>query len=74
MAFKMINKSPTFSFKGWQLGKLLKGNKEAAKIALSFLLGLIVPADPVVKVLVGGIGKALMDTLDFYCTNVELKE
>ena len=70
---KIESISKAWSLSGWKISELIKGNKEAAKIIASFLLGLITPASPVVQVLVGGISKALLDTLDFYCSDVKLK-
>jgi len=66
--------SKAWSLTGWKIGELIKGNKEAVKIVAAFLLGLLTPASPAVQVLVGGISKALLDTLDFYCTDVVLKK
>jgi len=66
--------SKAWSLTGWKIGELIKGNKEAVKIVAAFLLGLLTPANPAVQVLVGGISKALLDTLDFYCTDVVLKK
>jgi hypothetical protein len=71
---KSDTNKPAWSFKGWNIGALLKGNKEAAKIIVSFLFGLLVPTDPTLKVLLGGLCKALLDTIDFYSSQVNLNK
>ena len=66
--------SPNFSFKGWNIPELIKGNKEAIKIAVAFVFGLWVPVDPTLKFVVGGLSKLALDTLDFYVNKVEIQK
>jgi hypothetical protein len=65
--------SKGFSLSGWKLGKWLKGNKEAAKIVVSAGFGLWIPADPALKVLAGAVLKLVLDTIDFYASEVKLE-
>lgn len=66
--------SPNFSMKGWNIPELIKGNKEAIKIAVSFVFGLWIPVDPTLKFIAGGLGKLALDTLDFYVNKVKIQK
>lgn len=58
---------------GFNLGKLVKGNKEAIKIAISTIVGLWTPADPALKVVVGSALKLTLDLIDFWASKVKLE-
>jgi len=64
--------STKFSFAGWDWKKWLKGNKEATKLLVSAIFGFWVPGSPEMKVLAGAVLKLVLDTIDFWVSEVEL--
>jgi hypothetical protein len=65
----MISKN--FSWKGWDWKKWLSGNKEAAKLFVSALFGLWLPADPALKVVAGSALKLALDSVDYWASKVQ---
>ena len=63
-------KSENFSFKGWDIGKFLKGNKEAAKLVVAALFGLWIPVQPELKLLAGAVSKLILDIIDYWASQV----
>lgn len=59
-------KTKAFSFKGWKLWELLKGNKEVIKVILSFFAGLSIPSSPLTQIIVGASSKLLLDIFDYW--------
>jgi len=70
MADKM---SKSFSWDGWDWKAWLRGNKEAAKIVISALFGVWVPATPELKLVAGAGLKLVLDLIDFWASPVSLK-
>jgi len=68
----MAKFSASFSFAGWDWKLWLKGNKEAAKLVVSALFGLWIPATPELKLVAGTVLKLVLDLIDFYSSKVEL--
>jgi len=73
----VINISPNFSFKGWNIKEWIVGNKEAIKIAIGAIVALsyLYPVSAGWFV-AGGVGviivKAILDIIDFWGSEVEL--
>ena len=68
-----MTKSKNFSLQGWQIGKFLKGNKEAAKLVVAALFGLWMPVSPELKLLSGALSKLILDIIDYWASAVENK-
>ena len=77
---KNKNLSPKKSLKGWKLKQWLFKNKDTVKLLITGILALVAASFSdvsVVKLLFGAGGamgtKLILDTLDFYTTDVNLK-
>ena len=71
MVEKKVDVSSNFSWAGWDWKKWLGGNKEAAKLVISALFALWVPASPEFKVLSGAILKLVLDSFDYWVSAVD---
>jgi hypothetical protein len=68
----MNNISQRFSLKGWDIGKWLKGNKEAVKMIIPAVIAILVTGNVVEAGIGTIIGKAILDIVDFYVSPVKL--
>lgn len=70
-----MNESKSLSLAGWDLKKWLAGNKEAVKLVVSAVIGIANSSgDVVVAGVITIAGKAVLDIVDFYVSNVSLKK
>ena len=67
------NVSTAFSFEGWNIKELLLGNKEFIKSAIALILLFTAGFDPVVNIIVAGAAKIVLDVMDYFASEVELK-
>lgn len=67
------NTSKQFSMEGWNITEFLKGNKEAFKLLISVTVGIISPINPAARIVAGAIAKGLLDAMDYYLSEVEIK-
>jgi len=68
------NISPKFDIRGWNWKKWLKGNKEILKAIVPGVLIYLV-TQGIVEAAIGAIiGKAILDIVDFYATEVVLSK
>ena len=56
----------SYSFVGFKVGELIKGNAEAVKIVVSALFALWVPANPALQLVSGAALKLVLDLLHYY--------
>lgn len=69
-----VNKvSNAFSFEDWNIKELLLGNKEFIKSAIALVLLFTAGFDPVVNIIVAGAAKIVLDVMDYFVSEVELK-
>jgi len=66
------NISPAFSLEGWDIKKWIVGNKDSLKFAVPMVLGFIVSGGFVEAGVAGIVGKAILDIVDFYVSQVSL--
>lgn len=62
--------SGKFSFEGWNLKTWFVKNKTSIKLVISALFGLWAPVTPELKVLSAAGLKLLLDSIDFYSSEV----
>lgn len=67
------NVSTAFSFEGWNVKELLLGNKEFIKSAIALVVLFTAGFDPVVNIIVAGLAKIVLDVIDFWASEVQLK-
>lgn len=64
--------STRFSFEGWDFKKWIKGNKEALKVIVPAVLALLATQNIVAAGALTIVGKAVLDIIDFYASEVKL--
>ena len=65
--------SKAFSFKGWDVKELVYRNKDFLKWILPGILSLLITNNIIDAGFATILGKFILDTLDFYVTEVKLK-
>jgi hypothetical protein len=66
--------SPRFSMKGYHLLTWLSRNKENLKLLLAGIALIVAPYGLAGKAIVAGASKLLLDGLDYFASEVKLKE
>jgi hypothetical protein len=70
----MKNKiSEAFSFKGWDIKELIYRNKDFLKWIVPGILSLLITNNLIDAGFATILGKFILDTIDFYVTEVKLK-
>ena len=57
-----------WTFKGWDVVKWLKGNKDPLKLLIAVVVGFFAASSTPVQLVVGAVAKGLLDIVDYYAS------